>query len=224
VLFDPGVDADVGLGQQNDAGEAMGLELMHALGEDMRAAAGNGGPEHGPERLQKAEGLRVAQPEVGQELAMDGRRRIVRHGVMVPDLPAAACEVVQYSQFTPLTGRATTMPKTKRGGAGRKALGFGGALRMLPMLWKYGQLAFSLLQDARVPVYMKVGLISGALLVLSPIDLIPEAIPVLGQISDFFILLLVIQLFLRIAPREVVDEHIAKLGLEGQVKVLLRRR
>jgi len=116
------------------------------------------------------------------------------------------------------------MPKKKRGGAGRKALGFGGALRMLPMLWKYGQLAFSLLQDACVPVYMKIGLISGALLVLSPIDLIPEAIPVLGQISDFFILLLVIQLFLRIAPREVVDEHIAKLGLEGQVKVLLRRR
>ena len=79
------------------------------------------------------------------------------------------------------------MPKKKRGGAGRKAWGIGGALRMLPMLWKYGQLAFSLLQDARVPMYMKIGLVSGALLVLSPIDLIPEAIPVLGQISDLFI-------------------------------------
>jgi uncharacterized membrane protein YkvA (DUF1232 family) len=116
------------------------------------------------------------------------------------------------------------VPKKKRDGKGGKALGLGGALRMLPMLWKYGQLAFSLLQDARVPLYMKVALVSGAVLVLSPIDLVPEAIPILGQISDFFILLLVIQLFLRLAPREVVDEHIAKLGLQGQVRVLLRVR
>jgi uncharacterized membrane protein YkvA (DUF1232 family) len=116
------------------------------------------------------------------------------------------------------------MPKKKGAGTGGKAMGLGGAFRMLPMLWKYGQLAFSLLQDARVPVYLKVGLVSGALLVLSPIDLIPEAIPVLGQISDFFILLVVIQLFLRLVPKDVVDEHITKLGLQGQVKVLLRPR
>ncbi|MGI8912468.1 MAG: YkvA family protein [Chloroflexota bacterium] len=116
------------------------------------------------------------------------------------------------------------MAKKKRDGAGGKAMGLGGAFRMLPMLWKYGQLAFSLLQDTRVPAYLKIGLISGALLVLSPIDLIPEAIPVLGQISDFFILLVVIQLFLRLVPKDVVDEHIEKLGLQGQVKVLLRPR
>jgi hypothetical protein len=95
VLVDPGVDADVGLGQQDDAGEAVGLELVHAFGEEMRAAADDGGPEHRPERLQKAEGLRVAQPEVGQELAMDQGKRIVRHVVMVPDPPVPACEVVQ---------------------------------------------------------------------------------------------------------------------------------
>ena len=112
----------------------------------------------------------------------------------------------------------------KKKGAGGKAMGLGGALRMLPLLWKYGHLAFSLLQDARVPVYMKIGLVTGALLVLSPIDLIPEAIPVLGQISDFFFLLLVIQLFLRLVPQDVVEEHIEKLGLQGQVRVLLRRR
>lgn len=115
------------------------------------------------------------------------------------------------------------MAKKKRG-AGGMPMGLGGALRLLPMLWKYGQLAFSLLQDARVPLYLKVALVSGAILVLSPIDLIPSSIPVLGEISDFFFLLLAIQIFLRLLPQSIVDEHIEKLGLQGQVRVLLRRR
>jgi hypothetical protein len=89
VLFDPGVDADVGLGQQDDAGEAIGLELMHAFGEELGAAVGDGGPEHRPERFQEAEGLRVAQPEVGQELAMDEGGHVF-HGAMVPDRPGPA--------------------------------------------------------------------------------------------------------------------------------------
>lgn len=120
--------------------------------------------------------------------------------------------------------RGTGVAKKKKGGAAGLPMGFGGAVRMLPMLWKYGQLAFSLLQDARVPMYMKIALVGAAVLVLSPVDLIPEAIPVLGQISDFFFLLLVIQVFLRFVPRAIVDEHIEKLGLQGQVRVLLRFR
>lgn len=102
-------------------------------------------------------------------------------------------------------------------------MGLGGAIRLLPMLWKYGQLSFSLLKDPRIPVVLKVGLITGAVVVLSPLDLIPTAIPIIGEISDFFFLLLVIQVFLRLVPREIVEEHIQKLGLEGQVRVLLRR-
>ncbi len=102
--------------------------------------------------------------------------------------------------------------------------GLGGALRLLPMLWRYGQLAFSLLRDPRVPVYAKIALIGGAVLVLSPLDLIPESIPVFGQISDLFFLLAVIQVFLRLIPAPIVDEHIEKLGLQGHVRVLLRFR
>ena len=116
------------------------------------------------------------------------------------------------------------MANKKRNAPGGIPMGLGGAIRLLPMLWKYGQLAFSLLQDARVPIYMKVALVTGAVVVLSPLELIPSAIPVIGEISDFFFLLLVIQLFLRLIPREIVDEHIQKLGLEGQVRVLLRPR
>ena len=114
------------------------------------------------------------------------------------------------------------MAKGKKAGGGLPA-GIGGALRLLPMVWRYGNLAFSLLRDERVPVYAKVALIGGAALVLSPLDLIPESIPVFGQISDLFFLLVVIQLFLRLVPQALVDEHITKLGLQGQVRVLLRR-
>lgn len=112
----------------------------------------------------------------------------------------------------------------KKGNAAGIPSGLGGAIRLLPMLWKYGQLAFSLLQDRRVSTVSKVALVAGAVLVLSPLDLIPSAIPVIGEISDFFFLLLVIQVFLRLVPRDIVDEHIQKLGLQGQVRVLLRPR
>lgn len=103
-------------------------------------------------------------------------------------------------------------------------MGLGGAIRLLPMLWKYGQLSYSLLRDPRIPLGLKIGLVTGAVVVLSPLDLFPTAIPIIGEISDFFFLLLVIQIFLRLVPREIVEEHIEKLGLEGQVRVLLRRR
>ncbi len=101
-------------------------------------------------------------------------------------------------------------------------VGIAGALKLLPLLWKYGSLTWSLMQDRRVPVYARVALIVGLGLVFSPLDLLPSSIPFVGQISDIVMLLAVLQIFLRLVPASVVDEHITKLGLEGQVKVLLR--
>ncbi len=63
-----------------------------------------------------------------------------------------------------------------------------------------------LLKDSRVPRPSKwlLGLAIGYL--LSPIDLIPDFIPVLGQIDDLIIVPFLLTLALRVIPNQVIDE------------------
>jgi uncharacterized membrane protein YkvA (DUF1232 family) len=64
-----------------------------------------------------------------------------------------------------------------------------------------------LLRDPRVPRRSKVLLAIGAMWVASPIDLIPEFIPVLGPLDDAVVAALILRHLLRTAGREVVAEH-----------------
>jgi len=50
---------------------------------------------------------------------------------------------------------------------------------------------------------------------LSPIDIIPDFIPVLGQLDDLIVLPLLIWLALRAVPGEIVEEHRARLKASG---------
>jgi uncharacterized membrane protein YkvA (DUF1232 family) len=64
-----------------------------------------------------------------------------------------------------------------------------------------------LLGDPRVPVGSKV-LLGGALVwLLSPIDLVPEFIPVLGPLDDVIVVGLVLRHLVRRAGPEVVQDH-----------------
>jgi uncharacterized membrane protein YkvA (DUF1232 family) len=64
-----------------------------------------------------------------------------------------------------------------------------------------------LIHDPRVPRGSKILLIVGAAWVISPIDLIPEFIPVLGPLDDAVVAALILRHVLRTAGREVVAEH-----------------
>jgi uncharacterized membrane protein YkvA (DUF1232 family) len=97
--------------------------------------------------------------------------------------------------------------------------GIGGLVGLLPAIFKHGQLTWSLLSDRRVPITPKVVLVVLFLLILSPLD-VPNYVPVLGEITDAFFVLLAMQVFLHICPREVLDEHIDRLGLRGKVRLL----
>ena len=64
-----------------------------------------------------------------------------------------------------------------------------------------------LLTDRRVPRGSKVLLLLGAVWIASPIDLIPEFVPVLGPLDDAVVAALVLRHVLRTAGPEVIGEH-----------------
>jgi len=64
-----------------------------------------------------------------------------------------------------------------------------------------------LVSDPRVPRRSKALLFLGAAWVASPIDLIPEFIPVLGPLDDAVVAALILRHLLRTAGRDLVVEH-----------------
>jgi uncharacterized membrane protein YkvA (DUF1232 family) len=73
------------------------------------------------------------------------------------------------------------------------------------------------LNDYRVPAWIKVSIPLVVLLYfITPIDFIPDFIPVLGQLDDIGILLLGMSLIIRLAPQNVVDEHRLALGYDTE--------
>jgi uncharacterized membrane protein YkvA (DUF1232 family) len=87
------------------------------------------------------------------------------------------------------------------------------SVRRLP---RYGRLATNMLRDDRVPVEARTALVAGAAYVISPIDLIPGFIPVLGQLDDLLVALLGIRFALSQAPPEVRAEHLERAGLHDE--------
>ena len=70
-------------------------------------------------------------------------------------------------------------------------------------------------RDPRVPWYAKALAIAVAAYALSPIDLIPDFIPVVGYLDDLIILPLGIWLVVRLIPDEVMAEYRAKADAAG---------
>jgi uncharacterized membrane protein YkvA (DUF1232 family) len=87
------------------------------------------------------------------------------------------------------------------------------SMRRLP---RYGRLATNMLRDERVPVEARTVLVAGAAYVISPIDLIPGFIPVLGQLDDLLVALLGLRFALAQAAPEVRVEHLERAGLRDE--------
>jgi uncharacterized membrane protein YkvA (DUF1232 family) len=86
-------------------------------------------------------------------------------------------------------------------------------LRIARLVWKlptYARIVWGLLRDPRTPLPLKALLGAGLAYVVVPIDLIPDAIPILGQADDLTVLLLVLDLFIANAPRQVREEQVAR--------------
>ncbi len=61
--------------------------------------------------------------------------------------------------------------------------------------------------DPRVPWYAKALALAAAAYAFSPIDLIPDFIPVIGQLDDILVVALGIALVVRLIPPEIMAEH-----------------
>jgi uncharacterized membrane protein YkvA (DUF1232 family) len=80
-------------------------------------------------------------------------------------------------------------------------------IRRLPT---YIRLVWALLRDGRVPAQQKLILAGIGAYLFFPIDLIPDFVPVLGQLDDLAVVLLGLDLFIRSAPEDIVEEHLAE--------------
>jgi uncharacterized membrane protein YkvA (DUF1232 family) len=85
--------------------------------------------------------------------------------------------------------------------------------RMARLIWKlpmYARVIWGLVRDPRTPLPLK-GLLGAALAYLvMPFDLIPDAIPILGQADDLTVLMLVLDLFIANAPADVRRDHLER--------------
>jgi uncharacterized membrane protein YkvA (DUF1232 family) len=66
------------------------------------------------------------------------------------------------------------------------------------------------LRDKRTPLIAKLPAILSIVYLLSPIDLIPDFIPFFGYIDDIVVVPLLLNLAIRLLPREVREESILK--------------
>ena len=65
----------------------------------------------------------------------------------------------------------------------------------------------AILRDPRTPFFPKVLLASAIAYAVSPIDLIPDFIPVLGHLDDIVMVPLLVFLALKATPRPLILEH-----------------
>ena len=84
----------------------------------------------------------------------------------------------------------------------------GTLLRVVYHLPEFARLYVRLFRDPRVPRWTKAVLVLTVLYWISPIDLVPAFIPILGQLDDLGVVLGGLWLFVRLCPRDVVAETV----------------
>jgi uncharacterized membrane protein YkvA (DUF1232 family) len=71
---------------------------------------------------------------------------------------------------------------------------------LLRTLLSQARLAVRLLREPRVPLLIKAVPVLGALYIISPLDFVPDILPVLGQLDDLGIAVVALELFVRLCP------------------------
>jgi uncharacterized membrane protein YkvA (DUF1232 family) len=77
-------------------------------------------------------------------------------------------------------------------------------------LWavlRQARLAYRLFRDERVPTVAKLVVPAALVYMISPLDIVPDIFPILGQVDDIGVLLIALAAFVKLCPPHLVDEH-----------------
>jgi uncharacterized membrane protein YkvA (DUF1232 family) len=78
-------------------------------------------------------------------------------------------------------------------------------------------LAGSLFTDPRIPLVTRIVAVALVVYLASPIDLIPDFIPIIGLIDDLLIVMIGAGFILRTIPRSLIEEHVERFEfIEGE--------
>ena len=69
------------------------------------------------------------------------------------------------------------------------------------------RLVWKLLTDSRVPFWIRIALPLALIYVISPIDILPDFIPVMGRVDDIIAIVVGIMILLKLAPKKVVTQY-----------------
>jgi uncharacterized membrane protein YkvA (DUF1232 family) len=87
--------------------------------------------------------------------------------------------------------------------------------RLWSLPWRAkGQLVIDLVQDERVPLWARVVIPALIIYLALPLDLIPDFVPVIGQLDDLAVILIAGSLVLRAMPDGLLETHITRLERE----------
>ncbi len=84
--------------------------------------------------------------------------------------------------------------------------------QFLLTLLSHVRLAVRLLREPRVPILSKALPVLAGLYVISPLDFVPDFIPVLGQLDDLGVIVVALEAFLKLCPAGAVDFHRAAIA------------
>jgi uncharacterized membrane protein YkvA (DUF1232 family) len=109
-------------------------------------------------------------------------------------------------RFSTQFQKRTNQPVSNKSPISSKQLG------LLGELWQQARLAFNLMVDRDVPLYLKALPIAAIAYLIMPFDFLPDVVPGLGQLDDLTILILGAKMFIELAPQDVVKRYIAQYG------------
>ena len=89
---------------------------------------------------------------------------------------------------------------------------------MLLHLPNFARLYWRLFRDRRVPILPKALLVLTLVYVVSPLDLVPDFVPVIGEMDDVVVVLAGLWLFVRLCPPEVVRETVHDIATRAEAR------
>ena len=78
------------------------------------------------------------------------------------------------------------------------------------------RLAWALLRDRRVPLWVRAVIPALMVYLAMPIDLIPDFIPVLGHLDDLAVVMVAGGVLLRFTPPQIIEEHVVRWDREAK--------